>query len=163
MEVHLASVVSRVLGSELRCREAEEREAAALARVAELEGQLADTEERLQTAEDLLDDSSQEIQKILDTVSEVRQNGIIRVETGQVNASGETPRTNLIDVIFNNIHDLGNDILAYFAEYDSDAMEDADDMEGSESESEPQVFEGPGPDLRGLFVGAPQGWPPAQA
>ena len=100
MEVHLATVVSRVLGSELRCREAEEREVAALARVAELEGQLADTEDRLQTAEDLLDASNDEIEAILEIISEVRQNRNIRVETGQTNVSGETPRTNLTDLIF---------------------------------------------------------------
>ena len=132
MEAHVAAIIQRVLGSELRCREAEERADAALARAVAAEQNLADTETRLHLAEDLLEQAQTITDEVRKLGREIDVNGAIRVEEGELDASGQTPRVSLGRLVSSKAYDVFISIFDYFADYESET--DADMMEDTESE-----------------------------
>ena len=120
----MAAVISRVLGSELRCREAEERADAALARAVAAEQNLADTETRLHLAEDLLEQAQTITDEVRKLGREIDVNGAIRVEEGE--------RVSLGRLVSAKAYEVFISIFDYFAVYDSET--EADMMEDTESE-----------------------------
>ena len=120
----MAAVISRVLGSELRCREAEERADAALARAVAAEQNLVDTETRLHLAEDLLEQAQTITDEVRILGREIDANGAIRVEGGE--------RVSLGRLVSAKAYEVFISIFDYFADYDSET--EADMMEDVESE-----------------------------